>query len=858
MKKLFPVLFLLFLACDKEPPDSDGDGVIDSEDQCPELAGIASYQGCPAYTLTVNTNPSEGGSVSPSSGQHKHGTTVSLTATPAAEYVFSSWSGDATGSTATTSVSMMGNKSVTANFVKKKYTLTLEVEGEGEITQEVIKQGAATDYNSGTEIQLTANPQKEWIFKEWKGDLTGNENPSKIIMNKAKTITAVFVKKKYVLSLEIEGSGYVDQKIIKQGVATDYQYNSGTLVELTAKPNGYYWYFEKWIGDIESTENPIQITVDSPKNVTAVFRKYAELIINVENEDFRSESVGSLEETPGYYNFYDEDYVKSGNYFIEDSNGNMNEFEINDVRYHLKDDGSPGTLCKYKEPLRSYRYLFKPGLLKFKSQNEKGWISKWIINGEEYMDQFDLQVDSDNRYDLELNIRAQSVEEYLKSIDKWDENRETDYLFENLDARSMRNGTFIALNYFDLEVLNLGYNNKKPVYDINILNYLCEDLKVVNLDKTYIKNPIDLSNTKLSEIYMNSCGKECDLERNEWFDIFYFYELDFSEHQFLNKIHVEGFWRLSNLIPPENLEELRIIDANIENFDFSKVKKLKNLSLGKTPLSEIDISNNTMLEHIEINIRDRYFGLERQGYDYETNYIQSDKNIFLRNYEVKSWNRDVYVLRDISNFDFKNKPYLKRVMISMLNLENVDLSDNPELTYLMIQNSNVKEINLGSNEKLKYLSLAENNIEKINLINNKKIELLNLASNQIYEIDLTGLDPHYLKLNCNNLSSLDISHMSTPRANYSSEGLQWVQLHGQNADGIENGSSDEDNLKCVKVSESQLEFINNVYPFVRGGGCGNDFRDEDINFTVDEWQHWDSTNSGGDETRYTKFSVNCN
>ena len=148
MKKLFPILFLLFLACDKEPPDSDGDGIIDSEDQCPELAGIASYQGCPAYALTVNANPSEGGSVSPSTGQHKHGTTVSLTATPAAEYVFSSWSGDATGSTATTSVSMMGNKSVTANFAKKKYTLTLEVEGEGEITQEVIKQGAATDYNS--------------------------------------------------------------------------------------------------------------------------------------------------------------------------------------------------------------------------------------------------------------------------------------------------------------------------------------------------------------------------------------------------------------------------------------------------------------------------------------------------------------------------------------------------------------------------------------------------------------------------------------------------------------------------------------------------------------------------------------
>ena len=198
MKKLFPILFLLFLACDKEPPDSDGDGIIDSEDQCPELAGIVSYQGCPAYTLTVNANPSEGGSVSPSTGQHKHGTTVSLTATPAAEYVFSSWSGDATGSTATTSVSMMSNKSVTANFVKKKYTLTLEVEGEGEITQEVIKQGAATDYNSGTIIELNAIASQGWKFKEWKGDISSTESTIQVTIDSNKSITAVF-------SINVEG-----------------------------------------------------------------------------------------------------------------------------------------------------------------------------------------------------------------------------------------------------------------------------------------------------------------------------------------------------------------------------------------------------------------------------------------------------------------------------------------------------------------------------------------------------------------------------------------------------------------------------------------------------------------------------
>jgi hypothetical protein len=282
MKKLFPILFLLFLACDKEPPDSDGDGIIDSIDKCPELAGNGQFEGCPAYTLSVNVKPSEGGTTNITYGQYEHGSNVSLSADSSSEYVFSSWSGDATGSTATTSVSMMGNKSVTANFVKKKYSLTLEVEGEGEITQEVIKQGAATDYNSGTVIKLTAKPAAKWEFVEWKGALTGTTNPQEITVTEAKTVTAVFIKKKYPLTVEIEGEGSVAEKVIKAGLATDY--NSGTIVELTATAETG-WEFKEWTGDLTGTDNPSQITVDAAKTVKAVFvKKQFAVNITIEGE----------------------------------------------------------------------------------------------------------------------------------------------------------------------------------------------------------------------------------------------------------------------------------------------------------------------------------------------------------------------------------------------------------------------------------------------------------------------------------------------------------------------------------------------------------------------------------------------
>ena len=143
------------------------------------------------YTLTTAANPTAGGTVTPASGQHNEDATVNITATPAGEYIFSSWTG-ATGTTASTSVVMNSNKTVTANFIKKKYALTITVEGEGTVAEKVIKAGLTTDYNSGTIVELTATPADDWEFKEWKGDVTGTDNPIQITIDKAKTVKAVF------------------------------------------------------------------------------------------------------------------------------------------------------------------------------------------------------------------------------------------------------------------------------------------------------------------------------------------------------------------------------------------------------------------------------------------------------------------------------------------------------------------------------------------------------------------------------------------------------------------------------------------------------------------------------------------
>jgi uncharacterized repeat protein (TIGR02543 family) len=70
------------------------------------------------HTLTVNTAPQGGGSVAfnPPGGTYDAGTEVTLTATPAVGYQFSGWSGDLSGSTNPTTITMDGDKNVTATF----------------------------------------------------------------------------------------------------------------------------------------------------------------------------------------------------------------------------------------------------------------------------------------------------------------------------------------------------------------------------------------------------------------------------------------------------------------------------------------------------------------------------------------------------------------------------------------------------------------------------------------------------------------------------------------------------------------------------------------------------------------------
>jgi endo-1,4-beta-xylanase len=226
------------------------------------------------YSLTVNINPSGAGSVTlnPSGGVYVAGTTVTLTAVASSGWVFSGWSGSLTVSQNPATIVMNSSKTVTANFVRSSYTLTVNINPSGAGSVTLNPSGGV--YVAGTTVTLTAVANSGWVFSGWSGSLTGSQNPATIVMNSSKTVTANFVQQstttqqpqRYTLTIDINPQFGGIVELNPQGG----EYVAGTTVTITAVANSGY-VFSGWGGDLSGNENPAVIVMNSSKTVIANF-----------------------------------------------------------------------------------------------------------------------------------------------------------------------------------------------------------------------------------------------------------------------------------------------------------------------------------------------------------------------------------------------------------------------------------------------------------------------------------------------------------------------------------------------------------------------------------------------------------
>ena len=150
------------------------------------------------FQIDFVSQPQNGGSINLSSSSYNEGEILKLEAIPSQNYNFDFWSGDLNSNQYLADLNVDSDKTVIANFSKKRFELDITIEGQGIVSKRLIKSGSKNDYSYGSIVEILASPVKDWTFVEWQGDIENNTtNPVHINIDGQKDITAVF-KKNYV------------------------------------------------------------------------------------------------------------------------------------------------------------------------------------------------------------------------------------------------------------------------------------------------------------------------------------------------------------------------------------------------------------------------------------------------------------------------------------------------------------------------------------------------------------------------------------------------------------------------------------------------------------------------------------
>jgi hypothetical protein len=162
------------------------------------------------YTLSVVKMGSGGGGVASlpagincggtCSASFAHGTTVTLTATPAMYSIFAGWNGGGCSGTGTCVITMTGDVTLGASFQRPTYTLSVTKNGigVGTVTSSPsgINCGATCSQAvlSGSTVTLTATPAAGSTFVGWGGVGCSGTGPCTVTVAANTTAIATFFK----------------------------------------------------------------------------------------------------------------------------------------------------------------------------------------------------------------------------------------------------------------------------------------------------------------------------------------------------------------------------------------------------------------------------------------------------------------------------------------------------------------------------------------------------------------------------------------------------------------------------------------------------------------------------------------
>jgi hypothetical protein len=208
------------------------------------------------------------------------GTSVTLTATPAAGSTFGTWTGCDSVSSNTCTVLVNGVESVTASFTLSSHALQVNKSGTGDGSVSSSPAGiscggdCSETYTYGTLVTLTATPVTGSVLADWTGCDTETGNTCTVSVNGAETVGVVFNATTPTLTVARSGNGSGSVSSAPAGITCgadcDQTYTYGTSVTLTATPSTGS-YVSSWTGCDGVSGNTCTVSMVAAKSVGVVF-----------------------------------------------------------------------------------------------------------------------------------------------------------------------------------------------------------------------------------------------------------------------------------------------------------------------------------------------------------------------------------------------------------------------------------------------------------------------------------------------------------------------------------------------------------------------------------------------------------
>jgi len=231
---------------------------------------VANFTAIPAtqFAVSLSSNPLLGGTTT-GAGSFVSGSSVAVTALANIGYTFTNWTeGVNIVSTSANYIFVIsGNRTLVANFTEvppSQFAVNL--------SSNPPLGGTTTgggSFNSGVSVSVTATPNVGYTFTNWteSGTIVSAVAGYTFNITGNRVLVANFSVITYTL-----GVTAINGSVLKN--PNQPTYNSGSDVVLTATPNSGYT-FTSWSGDATGSVNPLTVTMNSNKNVTANFTAIA-------------------------------------------------------------------------------------------------------------------------------------------------------------------------------------------------------------------------------------------------------------------------------------------------------------------------------------------------------------------------------------------------------------------------------------------------------------------------------------------------------------------------------------------------------------------------------------------------------